>query len=716
MKRSAVFLLFLVARSFLYAQPFASYSNHQLILDNGVVKRLITIKENRIFTSSLTLKGNEPNFTAGESKEFSFLLDGKNYDGSSGWKLTECSMAKDNRHGNGATLQLEGTDQLYGISVSITYLLYPGLPVIRKQITVLNKSGREIKLESFDVEKLKLGFSFIESAVYTNYGRQKHLGTYIGNWDDPILAIHSYAVNAGIILGNEAPGVLKRIDYNTVRDHANIGLTHTRDIYPFRKYLKAGENFISPQVFVLPYVKASDPWPTMNNELSDFQRRHMGLRIFENKQRPTFMYNNYRPFGSGFSDTLLISVAKAAAESGVRQFEIDCGWHTTVGNIGKKVEWIANTGDWIVDKTKFPNGLKPVVDTIKKLGMQPGLWISIGSAASNSKVFQEHPEWAILDINGRATDLHDPAAGFDLNTMCFGTGWKDYIRNKILELVSEFDLKFLKLDLTVLTSAYLVETEKSGCYSSNHPGHKDREESLIVIYHRLFELFDELHKENPDLYIDCTFETEGKLQLVDYAFLKHAEGNWLTNISEPYPVGAYRVRDLTWWKSPAVPASSLIIGNLTMDNPDFIDELKTLIGAFPIVLGDPRKLSKEHRAKIKQWADWIGLMQIKYQYDLFRQDLYGFSEPVEGGWDGWSRINTDTKTGGIAGIFRQGSPDDTRILSISGLDQTKQYLVKSAPGGKVVTKLSGKELREKGFKVKMDQLYQGKIYEVVKVE
>ena len=205
---------------------------------------------------------------------------------------------------------------------------------------------------------------------------------------------------------------------------------------------------------------------------------------------------------------------------------------------------------------------------------------------------KQHPEWAALDKNGRPSDLHDPSSyNWDLNTMCFGTGWKEYTKNKILELVKEHDLKFLKLDLTVATSAYLIDNERAGCYAANHPHHKDRAESFIVIYERLFELFDELHKEAPDLYIDCTFETAGKLQLIDYAFLEHAEGNWLTNISEPFPVGAYRVRNLTWWKSPAVPASSLIIGNLTMDNPDFINELKTLIGSFPIVLGDPRKLS-----------------------------------------------------------------------------------------------------------------------------
>ncbi len=64
-----------------------------------------------------------------------------------------------------------------------------------------------------------------------------------------------------------------------------------------------------------------------------------------------------------------------------------------------------------------------------------------------------------------------------------------------------------------------------------------------------------------------------------------------------------------------------------MDSPDFINELKTLIGSFPIVLGDPRKLSKEKRVAIKQCGDWMAAMQNKYNYGLFRRDLPGFGEP-----------------------------------------------------------------------------------------
>ncbi len=136
-------------------------------------------------------------------------------------------------------------------------------------------------------------------------------------------------------------------------------------------------------------------------------------------------------------------------------------------------------------------------------------------------------------------------------------------------------------------------------------------------------LFDELHAEAPELFIDCTFETAGKLQLQDYAFAKHAEGNWLSNIEEPYPTGALRMRQLAWWRSPAVPAGSLVIGNLPFDSKNFEFDLKSLIGTLPIVLGDPRKLSPEKRSDIKKWADWMVKMQNEYDYMIIQTGSSG---------------------------------------------------------------------------------------------
>ena len=278
--------------------------------------------------------------------------------------------------------------------------------------------------------------------------------------------------------------------------------------------------------------------------------------------------------------------------------------------------------------------------------------------------------------------------------------------------MKDHGLAYAKLDLSVVTSAYINDPSISGCYATDHPFHRDHEESFITIYQNVLKLFDELHAEAPELFIDCTFETEGKLQLQDYAFAEHAEGNWLSNIEEPFPTGALRVRQMAWWCSPALPAGSLVIGNLPLDSKDLEFDLKSLIGTLPIMLGDPRKLSADQRASVKKWADWMKRSQDKYNYMSFRQDLTGFGEPAEGSWDGWARINTDSKNGGIAGIFRQGAKEKSRNVFINYLDPGKKYLVLSAPEGTKIAEMTGLQLASEGFRVTFEKEYDGRIFEI----
>jgi len=173
-----------------------------------------------------------------------------------------------------------------------------------------------------------------------------------------------------------------------------------------------------------------------------------------------------------------------------------------------------------------------------------------------------------------------------------------------------------------------------------------------------------------------------------------------------------RVRQMAWWRTPALPASSLVLGNLALDDPEFEFCLKSLIGTFPIVLGDPRKIPMEKRAEIKKWAVWLEKMQSKYDYMSYRRDLAGFGEPKEGSWDGWQRINFQTQKGGIFGVFRQNAMEKSRIVFLKDLVPDKIYSIKQAPENKLIKKASGKELMQKGLEFKMEKLYDGKIFEV----
>ena len=77
---------------------------------------------------------------------------------------------------------------------------------------------------------------------------------------------------------------------------------------------------------------------------------------------------------------------------------------------------------------------------------------------------------------------------------------------------------------------------------------------------------------------------------------------------------------------------------------------------------------------------------------------------------------TDNKQGGIVGIFRQGSLDDERTVSIPRLDVTKTYIIKEAPGNMEIARMTGKDLVEKGFKVKMTQRYDSRVFELEMVK
>ncbi len=228
-------------------------------------------------------------------------------------------------------------------------------------------------------------------------------------------------------------------------------------------------------------------------------------------------------------------------------------------------------------------------------------------------------------------------------------------------------------------------------------------------------MFDDLHRAAPDLFIDCTFETMGKLQLIDYSTVKHAEGDWLSNFEEPSPYGALRVRNLAWWRTPVIPAGACVIGNLPLDSKDLEFDFLSLVGTLPIMLGDPRKLQDSDKKMLKSWSDWLRKMQEKYNYMVFRQDLPCFGEPMEGHWDGWARINTDSGAGGIIGVFRQGAIEQSSMVTIDWLDPEAEYKIIRARSGEKVVVMTGKQLKNEGFKVQMEKEYQGKLFEVRKL-
>ncbi len=704
----ALFLLFNAGA--LFSQDFVSREGGDFELNNGQIIRKIHYKDHTLYSSLLSMTGSERNYI-GKSREFAFTVNGDHVDGLTGWELVRTESIEDERSGKGLKVILVGIDHLSDLQLEVNYMLYPDLPLVRKWLKFINRGSGDLNIEGVNVEDLQTGFSHVQTLVLHNYGRMKHIGNFTGTWYDPVVVLHHQSDRIGLAVGNEAPGIMKRTAYHTANNNLEAGLTHPGQDFPFRKWLSPNETWESPKTFICLYRDTDDGFSVIDGQVNDFVRRHMVPQIVRKEEKPVFVYNTWNPFRTFVSDSLVRDVGRAAADCGIKEFVIDDGWQVNTNSNTSKDAWGNNYGDWNVDEEKFPGGFKPTFDYLRSLGMKPGIWMSIGAATADAEVFQEHPEWFVKNENKEPGNLHSEHDD-DFFTACYGTDWVEYIKELIVSMSNRYGLAYTKLDFAIAASAYVNHPDISGCYAADHPYHTDHHESLLVIYERVLELFDKLHEECPDLFIDCTFETAGKLQLMDYAIANHADGNWLSNFEEPTPTGPLRIRQMAWWRSPAVPASSLVIGNTPMDDPNFEFALKSLIGTLPIVLGDPRKIPLEERARIREWSDWMQEMQDKYDYMSFRRDLPGFGEPREGAWDGWMRINNDTRAGGIIGVFRHGALENSRTVFVKGIHPERTYHVRLAPGGKEVLKASGLALMEKGFQLEIPELYDGMIFEI----
>lgn len=329
-------ILFLLPVICLQAQSYATRDTQTLTLDNGIVKRVIQLEVNNngIISTSLKLKNGNDNFLSPNSEEFYFEIDGKPLTGLDKWKLVSVENITGENNGNGAIVVLERSNP--NIKISITYLLYPELPIIRKKIAFLNTGTQDSKLEALDIEYLR----FLNSGsgthcwVMNDYARQKSLGQFIGEWYDPVVVVHEVDNHRGMVLGNEAPGVMKRTTAFLKPNLLTNGLAHPDQNFGFRKWLKPGERWESTWVFTGIYSNSDDPYAVLNGPVNDYVRKYLGTRLSKITEKPVFVYNTWEPFQHNINEKLIYELVDAAAECGVEEFVIDDGWQTSYGDWG----------------------------------------------------------------------------------------------------------------------------------------------------------------------------------------------------------------------------------------------------------------------------------------------------------------------------------------------------------------------------------------------
>lgn len=245
----------------------------------------------------------------------------------------------------------------------------------------------------------------------------------------------------------------------------------------FEFVINSMEEFETPEVC---FSYSNSGFNSLSHNMHDFVNEHIVRGKFKKKKRPVIL-NSWEASYFNIDSNSLYKLAKAGKELGIELFVMDDGW------FGKRNDDTSSLGDWDVNEKKLAGGLKPLVDKIKALGLDFGIWVEPEMVNADSDLFRTHPDWAI-DIDGRSHSEGRNQRILDLTRQDV----QDYILEKMSALFSSADISYVKWDMNRIFS---------DCYSKSLPAERQGE-----VFHRyvlgLYRIMKTLTEKFPDILFE----------------------------------------------------------------------------------------------------------------------------------------------------------------------------------------------------------------------
>ena len=200
----------------------------------------------------------------------------------------------------------------------------------------------------------------------------------------------------------------------------------------------------------------------------------------------------------------LKALADVAAEVGVERFVLDDGWFR-----GRRDDR-AGLGDWYVDEHVWADGLHPLVDHVRGLGLEVGLWVEPEMINLDSDLAREHPDWLLAGADRVPVEWRFQQV-LDLSREEVFA----YLLLRLDELVSTYGLDFLKWDHNRdLAEAVHGPTSRAGVHR----------QTLAV-----YALLDALRERHPRLEIESCASGGGR---IDLGILERTDRVWASDTND----------------------------------------------------------------------------------------------------------------------------------------------------------------------------------------
>ena len=344
-------------------------------------------------------------------------------------------------------------------------------------------------------------------------------------------------------------------------------------------------------------------------------------------------------------------LAEAAASIGVERFVLDDGW------FGSRRDDTRGLGDWQVSAQVWPDGLGPLVDHVKALGLEFGLWFEPEMVNLDSDVVRAHPEWVLGPAAG------PPAPSRHQHVLDLAhPGAFEYVLEAVSDVIAEYGVDFVKWDHNRdLHEA--VRTDEAG---TDRP-------AVGAQTRATYRLLDELRRRHPRLEIESCSSGGAR---VDLGILARTDRVWTSDCNDALERVA-----IQRWTGLLVPPERMgtHIGppraHTTHRELDLSLRMLVALGGHAGLEWDITTCSEEELAALRAWAGlYRELRGLLHTGDVVRSD---HPDPalVVGGV-----VATDRSEAVVTVVqVVSGRGVTPGLVPVPGLDPGRRYRVRVRP-------------------------------------
>ncbi|AUR51162.1 alpha-galactosidase [Aquella oligotrophica] len=560
------------------------------------------------------------------------------------------------REASSGSLEIDARDEIAGLQLTIKLELN-NWDILEQEITLTN-----IVNDSYQLNEL-----FISLALPA---KVNEMIQFHGRW------IHEFQQQRSLI--NQPCYLVENLKGRTSNDNPPLlicgsnGFSHQAgEVYAFhlgwsgnhayklsmvsdgRKLVQFGEKFLPGEMTLSSGATYTSPklYATYSdgglNQLSHnfhaFIRESGRFAKHKRSYRPIHI-NTWEAMYFEHNQEMLFKLVYKAASLGIERFVLDDGWFN-----GRNHER-AGLGDWFVDKNKYPNGLTPLIEQVKKSGMELGLWFEPEMVNPDSELFRKHPDW-VLHLAG----YQQPLGRYQYVLNLAHPEAYSYIKTCMVDLLNQYDIAYIKWDM----NRDLVQPGNSLGYSGVH-------DQVLATY----RLMDELNQLFPRLEIESCASGGAR---VDLGILRYTNRVWTSDCNDPVERQSIQ-EGFSYFFPPELMGS-----HFGPEQAHTTNRLNTLeyriLTAFFANLGFEQNLLELTAYECTQLKTYIDLYK-KYRSLIHRGDFI-WLDTLDPGQKIYGVISAD-KTQALFAVAQNGFPVNqvSSKLMIPYLDESKNYRVK----------------------------------------